>query len=81
MIKTKIKKINEKLEKNEFNPKIVVGIVGTSDLASLNEIKDFFRMLCGFKLIYLRTAGSHLYITDKKPKNLKEDSNGKFKNK
>lgn len=72
MKKTKVEKINEKRQPNEFDPRIVVGIVGTADLASLNEIKDFFRMLRGFKLVYLCTSGSRLYITDKKPKNFRK---------
>ena len=58
---------NKKRQTGEFNPKIIVGIIGSSDLDTLKSLKDFFSKLDGFSLIYLTTSGSHLYITDKKP--------------
>ncbi|MBN2604182.1 MAG: hypothetical protein JXA91_08635 [Candidatus Thermoplasmatota archaeon] len=63
----KEKDAKKKEEKSEFNPRIVVGIVGSSDLDTLNSLKDFFSTLDGFSIVYMRTSGSPLYITDKKP--------------
>jgi hypothetical protein len=54
-------------EHQQFNPRIIVGIVGSIDLNALQTLKDFFETLNGFSLIYLRTSGSPLYISDKKP--------------
>jgi hypothetical protein len=65
-----MKEINQnkkKTQNSEFNPKIIVGIVGSSELETLNTLKNFFENLDGFSLIYMRTSGSPLYITDKKP--------------
>jgi hypothetical protein len=50
-----------------------VGIVGSTDLETLQTLKDFFETLDGFSLIYMRTSGSPLYITDLKPE---KDTNG-----
>ena len=65
MKQNKIKKT--KGEKSDFNPRIIVGIVGKSDLDSLQQLKDFFDSLDGFSLIYFTTAGNPLYITSNKP--------------
>ena len=54
-------------QRPEFNPRIIVGIVGSTDLGTLQELKNFFGTLEGFSLIYMRTSGSPLYITDMKP--------------
>jgi hypothetical protein len=54
---------------HEFNPRIIVGIIGSTDLSTLQTLKDFFDTLDGFTLIYLKTSGNPLYITDKKPFN------------
>ena len=51
----------------QFNPRIIVGIIGSTDLGALQTLNNFFGTLDGFSLIYLRTSGSPLYITDKKP--------------
>jgi len=51
----------------QFNPRIIVGIIGSTDLGALQTLNNFFETLDGFSLIYLRTSGSPLYITDKKP--------------
>jgi hypothetical protein len=51
----------------EFKPRIIVGIVCSADLESLQKLQDFFNTLDGFSLIYLKTSGSPLYITSEKP--------------
>lgn len=67
MEEKKENKIEQKGLVSEFKPKIVLAVVGTCDLDTLKEIQDFFRMLNRFKVIYIRTDGCRLYITDKKP--------------
>jgi hypothetical protein len=63
-----MKQIKEnKTHGQQFNPRIIVGIIGSTDLGTLQTLKDFFETLDGFSLIYMRTSGSSLYITDKKP--------------
>ncbi|MBE3121953.1 MAG: hypothetical protein IMZ53_09040 [Thermoplasmata archaeon] len=54
-------------KQHEFNPRIIVGIIGSTDLDSLQMLKDFFNTLDGFSLIYLKTSGNPLYITSEKP--------------
>jgi len=64
MKKTKEEKITTQ---TQFNPRIIVGIIGSADLETLHQLKTFFDALSGFSLVYMRTSGSSLYITDKKP--------------
>ncbi len=52
---------------SEFSPRIIIGIIGSTDLDTLRMLKDFFETLDGFTLIYLKTSGNPLYISDKKP--------------
>ena len=67
MKETKENKSKLQQDSSEFNPRIIVGIVCSTDLDTLQRLKDFFNTLDGLSLIYLRTSGSSLFITDKRP--------------
>jgi len=54
-------------KQHDFNPRIVVGIVGSTDFNTMQTLKDFFDTLEGFRLIYIKTSGNPIYLTDKKP--------------
>ena len=54
-------------KRSEFNPRIIVGVVCSTDIDTLQRLKDFFNTLEGLSLIYLKTSGSPLFITDLKP--------------
>lgn len=53
--------------KNNFDPKIVVGLVGHTSIDKLPEIKDFFVNLEGFNLVYFKNSSEKLFITTEKP--------------
>ena len=46
-----------------FDPVFITGIVGRCNLGTLKEVKDFFEMLEGFEIIYMKTTkGKKLWI-------------------
>ena len=52
----------------EFDPIFTIGIVGKCKLDTLQEVKDFFEMLEGFELIYIKTTkGRRLWIQEDSP--------------
>ena len=49
----------------EFDPIFTIGIVGKCKLDTLQEVKDFFEMLEGFEIIYIKTTkGKRLWIQE-----------------
>ena len=54
----------KKIKMNGFNPNITIGIIGYGPLDALQEIKDFFEMIDGFKIVYIKTSSGRLYIKE-----------------
>ena len=53
---------------NEFNPKITLGVVVRADVETLKKMQDFFNSIKDLQVVYIKTSGNDLYITEQKPK-------------
>ena len=52
---------------NHFDAPVVVGLVGHTDIDKLQDIKDFFENLEGFRLVFFKTSSEKLYIVERGP--------------